>query len=107
MGMLKFEVTHNLSKDEARSRVEALLDYWGKKYGVRADWNEDRATLHGKVMGIQIDANLRVDDARVGGEATDPGMLLRGKAQKYLTKKFSDYLDKSRSPADLARSEET
>src|SRR5439155_24628167 len=92
MGMLKFEVPHTLSKDEAKKRVEALVGYWSKKYGVKAAWTGDSATLSGKAMGVSLDANLTVTDARVGGEASDPGILLRGQAKKYLTRKFGDYL---------------
>ena len=28
MGTMKFEVPHTLSKDEARKRVEQLVNYW-------------------------------------------------------------------------------
>ncbi|MFZ5468356.1 MAG: polyhydroxyalkanoic acid system family protein [Myxococcota bacterium] len=101
MGMLKFEVPHTLSKDEAKKRVEALLRHWGTKYGVKAQWAGDRATLAGKAMGVSIDGHLEVLEGKVGGEATDPGMLLRGQAQKYLTRKFGDYLDPQKSLADV------
>jgi hypothetical protein len=103
MGMLKFEVPHTLAREEAKKRVEALIGYWGKKYGVKATWTGDSAKLAGKAMGITLDANLTVSDDKVGGEATDPGMLLRGQAQKYLTRKFGDYLDPKKSLSDLAR----
>lgn len=106
MGMIKFEVPHTLSKDDARARVEALVGYWQRQYGVRTDWSGDRARIAGKVMGITLDANLEVAAGKVGGEATDPGMLLRGQAQKYLTRKFNDYLDPKRSLDELRRSEE-
>ena len=52
--MLKFEVGHTLSKDEALTRARKLLDYWGKKHGVVTTWNGDTATLSGKVMGISL-----------------------------------------------------
>lgn len=103
MGMLKFEVPHTLSKDEAKKRVEALLSYWSRKYGMSAVWSGDGATVRGKAMGISIDATLSVSERKVGGEATDPGMLLRGQAQKYLTRKFADYLDPARSLDDVSR----
>src|SRR5688572_11945737 len=101
MGMLKFDVPHSLPKAEAKKRVEALLAYWNKKYGVTAQWSGDQAKLAGKAMGISIDANLEITDSRVGGEAPDPGMLLRGQAQKYLTRKFSSFLDPGRSLEQL------
>lgn len=101
MGMLKFEVEHGFSKDEAKKRVEALLRYWGDRYGVRSSWSGDRATLSGKAMGVSIDGSLEIGERSVGGEAADPGMLLRGQAKKYLTRKFSDYLDPKKDPAKL------
>lgn len=93
MGMMKFEVPHSLSKDEARKRVGELLTYWSDKYGIQSTWAGDKAHVQGKAMGISINADLEVSERGVGGEATDPGFLFRDKAKKYLTQKFSDYLD--------------
>lgn len=100
MGMLKLEVPHTLSKDEARKRIASLVDHWANKYGVKVDWSGDRAKVAGKVMGITLDANLEVSDKKVSGEATDPGFLFRDKAKKYLTEKLNDTLDpKKTGPA--------
>lgn len=93
MGMLKFEVSHRLSKDEARKRVDSLLGYWNQKYGLKVDWSGDTAKLAGKAMGISLTGNLSVLDSKVSGEATDPGFLLREKARKYITSKFEKALD--------------
>jgi hypothetical protein len=93
MGMMKFEVPHQLSRDEAKKRVGQLLDYWAQKYGVKSSWSGDRATINGKAMGLTINADLTVAEGKVGGEATDPGFLFREKAKKYLTQKFNAYLD--------------
>ena len=101
MAMMKFEVPHSLPRDEARKRVEQLLSYWSGKYGVKADWAGEGATLSGKVMGINLDASFQVTDRAIQGEGTDPGMLLRGQAKSYLQKKFSAVLDPSKSAADL------
>lgn len=99
MAMLKFDVPHGLGKEEARMRVNRLLDYWARKYGLRAEWQGDSAKLNGKAMGITINAQLQIDDQKVGGEATDPGFLFREKARKYLTEKFESYLD-PKTPRD-------
>jgi hypothetical protein len=93
MGTMKLEVPHALAKDEARKRMEALLRYWTEKYGVQTTWSGDTATVSGKFVGMSLHANLVVDNAKVGGEASDPGLLFREKARKYLTRKFEDYLD--------------
>lgn len=97
MSMLKFEVPNTLPVDEAKRRVEALLDYWGRSYGVRCSWDGCKATMAGKAVGVSIDGNLEIETARIAGEAADPGFLLRGQAQKYLTRKFAEYLDPSRT----------
>jgi hypothetical protein len=105
MGMLKFEVPHALGKDEARKRTEALLKYWSSKYGVQTNWNGDSATMSGKVMGLTLTATLSVAEAKIGGEATDPGFLFRAQAREYLTRKFSAYLDPRADLVSLERGE--
>lgn len=101
MGMMKLEIPHSLSLDEARARVQALLDYWSRKYGVKSQWAGDKATFAGKAVGVTLDGYLNVASKGVAGEVTDPGMLLRGQAQKYLKKKFLDYLDPKKSLTDV------
>ena len=99
---IEFHVDHSLPRAEARARIEKLTRAWAR-HGVKSTWNGDEAKLDGKVMGIHLVATLRVTDSRVGGEATDPGMLLRGTAKKYLTEKFAKYLDPGTSLVDLDR----
>lgn len=106
MGMLKFEVPSTLPIDDAKKRVEALLAYWNRKYGITSAWNGVRATMKGKAVGVTIDGSLEVLGNKISGEASDPGMLLRGQAQKYLTRKFSEYLDASKSLDDIRRGED-
>jgi hypothetical protein len=117
MGMLKFEVAHQLSKDEALMRAKKLLEHWGKKYGVSTTWTNDTAKLSGKVMGISLEGHIAklsgkvmgislaghmtITDKAVTGEATDPGMLLRNKARSYLEEKFRVALDPKRKPEEL------
>ncbi|ABF85886.1 hypothetical protein MXAN_4137 [Myxococcus xanthus DK 1622] len=97
MGMMKFDIPHSLPKEEVKQRVDQLLQYWGGKYGVKADWQGEGAKIVGKVMGIQMDASFVITDKAVEGEGTDPGMLLRGQAKSYLQKKFGSVLDPSKS----------
>ncbi len=103
MPMLKFEVPHGLAKDEALTRAKKLLEYWGEKYGIVSSWSGETATMNGKVMGITLDAVMTITEEKVSGEATDPGMLLRGKARKYLEDKFQWALDPGRKAEDLTR----
>ncbi len=106
MGMIKFEFPHTFAPDEARQRVEALLGYWSRKYGLKVSWAGDKATMAGKAMGFAFDGWLLVEGKRVGGEAADPGMLLRGQATKYVTRKLGEYLDGKRPLADIQKSED-
>ncbi|MBL8917786.1 MAG: polyhydroxyalkanoic acid system family protein [Myxococcaceae bacterium] len=106
MGMLKFEVPSTLPIEDAKKRVEALLGYWNRKYGITSSWNGLKAQMKGKAVGVTIDGNLEVQSSRIAGEASDPGMLLRGQAQKYLTRKFAEYLDANRSLDEIQRSED-
>ncbi len=101
MGKLKFEVPHSLGREEAKKRVEALIGYWSRKYGVNAQWAGDNASFAGKAMGFTIDATLQILDGKVAAESTDPGLLLRGQATKYLQKTFARFLDPAKTLADL------
>jgi hypothetical protein len=106
MGMLKFEVPNALPIEEAKKRVEALLGYWNRKYGVASEWAAMGASMKGKAMGVTIDGKLSVEASRIAGEATDPGMLLRGQAQKYLTRKFAEYLDPKKTLEQILKGED-
>ena len=106
MAMLKFEVPSSLPVDDSRKRVEALLAYWKRKYGVTSSWNGQKAAMNGKAMGVSIDGNLEVQANKIAGEAADPGFLLRGQAQKYLQRKFSEYLDASKSLDAILKKED-
>ena len=101
MGMIKFDVPHTLGREDAKKRVEQLFSYWSRKHGIQSKWAGDTATILGKAMGVQIQATLNIAEGAVHGEATDPGMLLRGTARKYLEKKFASFLDPKKSAADL------
>jgi hypothetical protein len=106
MGVIKFEVPNSLPVEDAKKRVEALLGYWNRKYGVTSAWDGVSATMKGKAVGVTIDGKLSVEAARIAGEASDPGMLLRGQAQKYLTRKFAEYLDPKRSLDQVVKGED-
>lgn len=104
MGMIKFEVPHQLSKEEVKRRLDMLAEHWGTKYGVKTEWaGEHKANIQGKAMGLSINANLNINDKSVDGEATDPGILFRSKAKSYLTEKFNFYLDPSKTLEELKK----
>lgn len=105
MGMLKFEVPCTLAIEEAHRRVSALMARWEKKHGVSVQWDGVKAKLSGQAMGVRIEATLEIHGGRVAGEATDPGLLLRGQAQKYLTRKFGAYLDPTKTLEQILAAE--
>ena len=106
MAMIKFELPNTLPVEDAQKRVMALLAYWKRKYNVASQWDGFKATMNGKAVGVSIDGNLEVQGHRLACEAADPGFLLRGQAQKYLTRKFAEYLDPKRSLDDIVRGED-
>ena len=103
MGMLKFNVPHTLTREDAKARVEELTRYWAQKHGVQISWAGESASFAGKVMGVSLQASIQVTDREVAGEATDPGLLLRGQARRYLEEKFKAYLDPTKTLAELKR----
>jgi Putative polyhydroxyalkanoic acid system protein (PHA_gran_rgn) len=106
VGTIKLDVPHSLGLEEAKKRVMALFDYWGKTYGVRSAWSGDSATFAGKAIGITFDGTLSLTANKVSGEAADPGMLIRGQAQKYLTRKLGHWLDPHASLESLVRGDD-
>jgi putative polyhydroxyalkanoate system protein len=102
--MLSLEVAHALGRESAKKRMELLIQRWQQKYGLRSAWAGDTARLSGTIMGISLQATLEVNDQSVRGEASDPGILFRNKAKKYLEEKLSLYLDPSKSPEGLEQS---
>jgi hypothetical protein len=103
--MIKVEVSHTLSVEDAKARMQGLFDYWIKKYGVKASWQGDKATFAGKMMGVTFEGYMNVTAARVGGEATDPGFLLRGKTTDYLQRKLAMYLDPTKTLQQIQAAE--
>ena len=90
---LKFLVGHRFPRADAKIRVRQLLDYWGSRFGVKSRWTGDHVLLSGRVFGVDFKARLDVDDTCVGGEATDPGGLLRSSARDYVKGKLRKYLN--------------
>ena len=82
---------HTLTRDEARSRVQRLTNYWAKKYGVAAAWEGDRATVSGDAKGITFDAVITVDDRQVEATGSDLNWLVRRAAEAYIRDKLDEY----------------
>jgi hypothetical protein len=89
---LRFLVEHPFARSVAKERVGQLLSYWGSRFGINNRWKGDHVQLDGRILGIDFKARLEVQDHCVGGEATDPGLLLRQRAHDYIRRKLLKYL---------------
>jgi len=94
---------HGFSQEEAKSRIELLLAYWKEKYGLSYTWTEQKATVNGKVKGIEFDGSLEVGDARVFADI-DVGFLAEKLGgRQYVEHKVDTYLDASTDVDALSR----
>lgn len=103
MAKIRLDIPHGLPVDEAKQRLEALLGYWTRKYNVKGSWAGEVATFSGKALGVTIAGQLTIHPAKLVVESADPGFLLRGQAEKYLRRKFGEYLDPKKTLAELSR----
>lgn len=89
---LRIDVEHGFSRQDAKSRAQMLFNYWRQAFGVQCTWAGDTAHVAGTVMGVSINADLVVDDDRIGGDTEDPGPFLRSLARSYITRKLQKYM---------------
>jgi len=89
---IEVKVNHAFSRDAARERVTYLLDYWNRRFGVKAFWRGFRVYLSGKVFGIQVKAAFDVGDHQVVAMSADPGRVFRSRASDYVEQKLKKYL---------------
>ncbi len=89
---IEVKVNHAFSRDAARERVSYLLDYWNRRFGVKAFWRGFRVYLSGKVFGIQVKAAFDVGDHQVVAMSADPGRVFRSRASDYVKQKLKKYL---------------
>ena len=99
---MKIEENHSFTPEEAQQRLKILVDGWQKKYGLQATWSGTSVVVHGKAMGVTIDATVKIEANKIVADGKDPGILLRGAATGYLKKKFVEYFDPKVTVADLA-----
>lgn len=89
---IEVKVNHAFSRDAARERVSYLLEYWNRRFGVKAFWRGFRVYLSGRVWGIQVKAAFDVGDHEVVALSVDPGRVLRSRASGYVEAKLKKYL---------------
>lgn len=97
---MKFEYPYEVSREEARVRLEALGEYLTNRHGITAIWDSsDKGRFSGKYMLVTIEGELTIEDGKVTFSGKDPGMLLRKRAKQYLQDKLSTYLNPN-TPVD-------
>lgn len=100
--MLEFERRYTLSDDEALARAQALAEYWAKKHNVVVSWRGEREVhLSGRVMGVAFDGLVRMGDGVIRAEMNAGFLAERLGGRAYVARKLDDYLDPSRSLAEL------
>lgn len=103
---MAFELSapHDLDPSDARARLRALGEYLGNKYGLTIAWTaEDTASVSGSYLVVTISGTIELRATEVRFSGKDPGMLWRGKAKDYLTRKLKQYLDPGTPVENLPR----
>ena len=99
---MQVERTYRLPDDEALARLRALTDYWSAKYRVRAEWDGATARISGKVRGVGFDGTVTVRDGRLSADIKAGFLAEKLGGKLYVERKLDDYLDPSRTIAELA-----
>ena len=100
----ELEHAHSLDSQDARERMKALGDYLSNKHGLGVTWSsDDEARISGKYLVVTIEGAVTLREGAVQFRGKDPGMLWRGKAKDYLSRKLAKYLDPSTPVGDLPR----
>jgi putative polyhydroxyalkanoate system protein len=80
MANITVSIPHQLTRAEARRRIENHITQLQEQYGSQLDhfdhrWNGDRLDFAAGVMGMSISGNLRVEDQVVNLEIALPWAL--------------------------------
>ncbi len=89
---LELRQPHAFSRDEAKIRVDQLLDYWEGRFGVQRRWEGDSVRVRGKFWGMDFDGVLVVREGEVEAIAEDAGKPLPRTAVDYVGGKLRKYL---------------
>ena len=77
---MTIQIEHTLSKQEAKKRIEQLIEYCEKEYKdelqeLAVNWNEDTAHIRLKARGYSTGGNLEVRDNIVNLDFYMPFLL--------------------------------
>ncbi len=84
-------VPHQLTKEEARARLERFVEMIEQKYAdkvsdLQQSWEGDTLRFHFKTYGIALDGGIVVDDneLNMSGELPFAAMMFRGKIESEI-----------------------
>ena len=106
--MPKFGVTvpHQLTKDEARSRLERFVEvlqtkFEGKVSDLEQSWDGDTLKFSFKTFGIQLTGGISITDneLKLDGELPFAAMMFRGKIEQALRETMTKTLAPDVPPA--------
>lgn len=101
---MEIQAAHPFTHEEAKARVRALADYLSNKHRMTIAWTgDDRFHLTGKYTVVELDVTVQIGPNKVQVNGPDPGLLLRGPAKAYISRKVNEYLSPSASLDSLKR----
>jgi putative polyhydroxyalkanoate system protein len=84
-------VPHQLTKDEARSRLERFVEmiqakYAGKVGDLEQSWEGDTLKFHFKTYGIPLNGGITVNDSELNlaGDLPFAAMMFKGKIESEI-----------------------
>ena len=98
---MSFDKTFDFPQAEAVERLQALTDYWVAKYGLQGSWSGSEGQVSGKVKGVKFSGVIKVVEGRVTADVKAGFLAEKLGGRQYVEGKLADYLDPSRSVAEL------
>lgn len=83
MAKINISHTHSLNKDEAKIKLEKLVEQLEQKYKLTCTWNGDDVDL----KGTGVKGKLSMGDRKLEGFVDVP-FFLKGKVEKALSEKM-------------------
>lgn len=99
MPKFNFELSHELTKDEVKSRLERFTEALRTKYkdqvsDLDQNWSGDTMSFGFKTMGVKLSGDMTVHDDRlvVDGELPFAAMMFKGKIESEMREQLGRLL---------------
>ncbi len=83
MAKINISHKHSLNRDEARAKLEKLVDQLEQKYKISYDWSGDDVNL----KGTGVKGKLSIGEGKLEGFVDVP-FFLKGKVEKALAERM-------------------